>query len=125
MIPDGWIPQGWPVIEVFCDDPRHTRDHDDAHPVEAFTRAGGTGEWITVEQFSPSGPPQQTGWRDHYQRKNGIDVHSYRCDRCPRRSAQQIEVTMHTLQWLLNTVAEQGMSQPTLRILNLIVSKRA
>ncbi len=122
MIPEGWIPQGWPVIEVLCDDPRHPGEET---PVEAFTRAGGTGEWLTVEQFAPTGPPEQTGWRDHTRRKDNKPVHSYRCGRCPKRSAQQIEVTETTLQWLLNAVAQQGMSQPTLRILNLIVSTRA
>ncbi len=51
-------------------------------------------------------------------------MHSYRCGSCPRRHPQQFECTETTLQWLLNAVAEQGMSQRTVRVINLLLSNR-
>ena len=105
-------------IEVFCDDPRHAGIEAE---VETFVRLAPDGEWITAEQFG-QGRPQQTGWRDH-NRDTGEPVHSYRCGECPpRKRPQQFECTDTPLQWLLNAVADLGMSQPTVRILNLLLS---
>lgn len=114
-----------------CDDPRH---ENHLQPVDTFVRLGSAaaghtgepvsnGEWISESQLSAL--PMPTGWRDHYQSGDlGELVHSYRCVACPPRNPQQFEVTHFTLQWVLNAVAEQGISRPTVRIINLLLSKR-
>jgi hypothetical protein len=108
-------------IEVVCDNPRHDGDLGE---VDTFVRLVAGGEWITAEQLVEKGPVKQTGWRDHSRDNHtGGPVHSYRCNLCPRRHPQQFECTNDTLQWLLNTVADQGMSQPTVRLINLLLSK--
>ncbi len=108
------------TIQVVCDDPRHDGELGD---VETFVRLAPGGEWITAEQLAEKGPVVQTGWRDH-SRDTGEPVHSYRCGLCPRRKPQQFECTNTTLQSVLNNVADQGMPQPTIRILNLLLSNR-
>jgi hypothetical protein len=107
-------------IEVVCDDPRHNGQLGD---VETFVRLVPDGEWITAEQLAEKGPVAPTGWRDH-SRDTGEPVHSHRCGLCPRRKPQQFECTNTTLQWLLNALVEQGMSQPTVQVLNLLLSNR-
>jgi hypothetical protein len=121
--PPRWFVEPFTTIEAVCDDPRHDGE---LGPVDTFARLTADGDWITAEQLVEKGPVKQTGWRDHTRdNHNGGPIHSYRCQLCPqRRKPQQFECSNDTLQWLLNTVADMGMSQPPVRFLNLLLSNR-
>lgn len=129
-------------IEMFCDNPRHVE------PIETFGYSHG---WWWIDEGEDAGATPDSG--HHPRRGAGERVHRFECYRCAQRKVEslrgdgpqgckprysaplgkkrqglpaswEIECTESTLQWLLNAVAGQGVSQPTLRMLNVILSKR-
>jgi hypothetical protein len=115
-------------VIVVCEDPRHARGK--VAKIDTFNRFDGM--WITrsdgapstLEEYRRPDDPAGPVWGSARWRRAGSTTgHSrrrYKCKLC----GTVLECTEGTLHWLLNTVAAQGISQPTLHQLNLLVSRR-
>lgn len=114
------------TVTIVCDDPRHARGK--VARIDTLQLAGAS--WVSrsdtksaVEEFARPRPEGKTWGSARYRpaaSQAGGDRRRYRCKLCDRT----LECTEPTLDWLLNAVAEQGVSEPTLRLLNELVSRR-
>jgi hypothetical protein len=115
-------------IDVVCDGPHRARGK--VAKVVSFTLCEG-GMWLGPfylrgGRLVPARPlhgyrAENAGViRPNVVGQRGATTQRYGCAFC----RQKLECSDETLQWLLNTVAAQGESKPTLRLLNMIVSRR-
>jgi hypothetical protein len=101
------------MIRVSCDDSRHPAGK--TADIQTFTRVASRTEstWIVPADFSPSS-------LEDYKRPDGSYRHKYSCNLCP----VSVVCTESTLQRVLESLAEQGVSQVSLSTFNLIASRK-
>lgn len=114
------------TVKIVCDDPRHARGK--VARIATLQRAGDTwvrrsGDQSAVEEFTRPRPEGKTWGSARYRpaaSETGGDRSRYRCKLC----GTELACTEPVLDWLMNVVAEQGVLEPTLRLLNELVSRR-
>ena len=114
-------------IDIICDDPHHARGK--IAKIESFDYHADTGSWVGIsyrgprahlhsEEFPTPFRPNVVGARRQLR-------HRYECKLCARRPwGAPLECTDETLQWLLDTVAAQGVTRISIHTLNLIASRK-
>ena len=134
-VPDGFEKRIDPasvdaVIDLQCDDAGHARGK--VAKIEKFVRVDGYWRpWprtVATSRHLPDhyAPAPTPATLYDYRRPDGMTRHRYECKLCvPRRRGQApLECTEETLQWLLDTVAAQGVTRISIHTLNVIVSKK-
>ena len=105
-------------IAVVCDDQSHARGK--VRKIETFVKMHeGSEFWLPAEMFAPKRDPH--GWNDHSSWGDlGEMIHTYDCPLC----GLKLECGNKVLQWALDAIGRQGVSETTLKSLVLIASRR-
>lgn len=103
------------TIAVVCDDPGHARGK--VARIDTFTRL--EHGWMTNEQLGQD-KPRDFGWTAGRAPWGGAR-HEYSCKLC----RTMLRCSSELLNWMLDEVAAQGVSQVSLRTLVLLASKHA
>jgi hypothetical protein len=115
-------------IEVICEDRHHARGK--VAKVQAFAYYPDTGSWVDVPYRGRGRAYQHSGEHAAPFRPNVVGArpplrHRYECTLCAGKPwSAPLECTDRTLQWLLDTVAAQGVTRISIHTLNLIASRK-
>ena len=115
-------------IDIICDDPHHSRGK--IAKVGSFEYYADTGSWIAIPHRRRSRAHQHPGEPPTPFRPNVVGArpplrHRYECKLCAGRPwGAPLECTDETLQWLLDTVAAQGVTCISIHTLKVIASRK-
>lgn len=115
-------------IDIICDDWHHARGK--IAKIQTFAYYADIDSWVDVPYRGRSRAYQHTGEHPTPFRPNVVGAraplrHRYACELCAGRPwGAPLVCTEETLQWLLDTVAAQGVTRISLHTLNLIVSRK-
>ena len=114
------------VVNVICDDPHHSRGK--IAKVASFERY--PEGWVDLPYRGRGRAHPHPGEDPTPFRPNVIGArpplrHRYECNLCAGKPwSTPLECTEETLQWLLNTVAAQGVTSISLHTLSVLASRK-
>ena len=111
------------MIDVICDDPRHARGK--VAKIRSFDRSPVGWVDITPHRAHQHHGEPPTPWRPNVVGAREQLRHRFECKLCAGKSWRApLECTDETLQWLLDTVAAQGVTSISLHTLSVIASRK-